>query len=323
MRLVFLGSGEFGIPTLQRIGADHDLVCAVTQPDRPAGRSRKPVPTAVGRWATERGLPLIKAPDVNEETIVRRVADLQPDASVVIAFGQKLGKSLVAALGGVSMNLHASLLPAYRGAAPINWALIRGERVTGVSVISIDPRMDAGLIYGSRQLDIDPASTAGELHDSLSRLGPDLVSEVLTRVQEGRIAGVPQDEARASKAPKLSKADAWVDFGATGCEVRCRIHGLTPWPGVQATWRRKSSNDHQVLRLLRVREQPLAHHAPPGTVLEDLSIAVGDGAVELLELQKPGGRPMGAADFARGHPFVAGDRLESGSGADAGQTVSY
>ncbi|MCC7407038.1 MAG: methionyl-tRNA formyltransferase [Phycisphaeraceae bacterium] len=254
MRLVLLGSGEFGLPTFKSMRSVHDVLLVVTQPDRPAGRHRQLTPTPVGQWAVEQGLPVIKPPDVNDPAIVEQIAALRPDAAVVIAFGQKLGPALIAALGRLAVNLHASLLPKYRGAAPINWAILRGETETGVSVISLADRMDAGLIYAQAATPIGPTETAGELHDRLAEMGPAAVGGVLDALTRGSLASHPQDESQTTKAPKLSRADGVVSFAATSEEVCRRIHALTPWPGVEALWmpgRAEGAAAPQHLKLLR------------------------------------------------------------------------
>jgi methionyl-tRNA formyltransferase len=314
MRLIYLGSGEFGLPTLQRLHEVHEVAAVVTQPDRPAGRGRGLTPTPIGAWAAGAELPLLKVSDANSADVVEKVAGFGADAVVVVAFGQKLSPGLIEALGRLTVNLHASLLPKYRGAAPINWAIINGEAVTGLSVISLAQRMDAGLIYGQAQAPIDPQETAGELHDRLAAMGPDLVCRVLAEFAAGTLQGRPQDDTFATRAPKLSKADGWADFNATAEEVRRRVHGLTPWPGVTVTWRPAGDGAGRPLKLLRVGVLPRSQTggqapAPPGTVLDGLAVATGDGAVSLLEVQAPGGRPMAIDAFARGHGLRPGDRL--------------
>jgi len=281
----------------------------ISQPDRPAGRHRKLTPTPIAAWAEAAGIRVFKSDNVNTPEFVASVAALKADAAVVIAFGQKLGEPLIAALGGLAVNLHASLLPKYRGAAPINWAMLSGEHETGVSVISLAQRMDAGLVYATAKTPIDPRETAGELHDRLAKLGPDAVARVLADFAGGKLVGQPQDEAHATKAPKLSKADAKVSFDATADMIRRRVHGLTPWPGVTVGWKRQGGEVTPLI-LLRVAAEPdMLHDAPLGQVLDGTRVAVRDGAVELLEVQLPGGRPMSAADFARGHKFAPGDML--------------
>lgn len=311
MRLIFLGSGSFGLPTLERLHAQHELLAVITQPDKPAGRKRIMTPTPVGQWAVAQGLPTFKADDVNTPAFVQQVRDLQPDAAVVIAFGQKLSPQLIEALGQLAVNLHSSLLPKYRGAAPINWAMINGDKETGVSVIGLAQRMDAGRIYAMDKLAIDPRETAGELHDRLAKLGPDAVAKVLRDLQDNTLHAIDQDDTQATKAPKLSKADGTVDFNQPADAVRARIHGLTPWPGCKVHWHR---DDHptqppEVLTLLRVEAHPTPVDATPGTLLENNRIACHPGTITPLELQRPGKRAMTLKDFTAGQALEPGQRI--------------
>ncbi len=311
MRLILLGAGAFGLPSFRALAARHEIATVITQPDRPAGRRRKPKPTAIAEWAADAGLPVLRQGDVNEPAFVQQVGKLQADAAIVIAFGQKLGPELVKSLAPLAVNLHGSLLPAYRGAAPVNWAVIAGERETGNTVIGIAERMDAGRMYGQVRTAIDPLETAGELHDRLAALGPDLLLDVLDRHAAGTLEPVPQDDTKATRAPKLSKADAWVDFTEPADRVRSRIHGLTPWPGVTVMWHHEGS-EPQPLILRRVRDRPNEPAGqPPGTILPNHHVATGQGVIQLLEVQPPGKRTMSITEFTRGHHLTPGDRFES------------
>ena len=320
MRIIFLGSGEFGLPTLRSLSGRHDIVAVVTQPDRQAGRKRQPTATPIGQWAQSQGLNVLKAADVNELAFVGQITGLNADAGVVIAFGQKLSQPLIDATGRLAVNLHASLLPEYRGAAPINWAIIHGETETGVSVISLAQRMDAGVIYGQASTRIDPLETAGELHDRLAQIGPDLIAKVLDDLASDTLAGQKQDESKATKAPKLNKSDGTVVFDADAQDVRNRIHGLTPWPGVRVDWVRGESGQRQSLILHRVTAKPdlscfiginqTGERPGVGTIVDGACVVVRDGAVGLLEVQLPGGRVMKIDEFVRGHRMALGDRLE-------------
>ena len=299
MRLVFLGSGAFGLPTVRSLETSHDLVAVVSQPDRPAGRARRNTPTPISEWATNQSKELIRPEDVNDPEIVRKIRGFEPDALVVIAFGQKIGEPLLQDLP--AFNLHASLLPAYRGAAPINRAMIDGCSETGVSVIELAQRMDAGNVHATRTLEIDPLETAGELHDRLAQLGPEAVESVLEALAAGTTHGIVQDESLVSQAPKLSRAEASVDFLDDASRIRDRIHGLTPWPGCDIEL------DGQRLRVLRVRVVDGDHaDVEPGTLLSGHRIACGAGAIELLEVQPIGKRPMPFKDYLNGR------RLEPG-----------
>ena len=313
MRLVLLGSGEFGLPTFEWVAQHHAIAAVVTRPDRPAGRKRVLTPTPIATWARARGLEVLRPEDANEESFVRAVRDLGAEGALVIAYGQKLGPPLVQALGHWAVNLHASLLPKYRGAAPINWALMRGETETGLSVIGLAQEMDAGPVYAQVSTRIDPHETAGELHDRLAALGPGVVARVLEQLEAGTARPRAQDHAAATRAPKLSKADARICFEWEARKVQSFVHGLTPWPGVRALWQRASGGAPQVLFLRRVAAEP-GPRAPVavGQVLEGFRVAVGDGAVRLLEVQVPGGRPMPVPEFARGHQLGEADQLIGG-----------
>lgn len=312
MRLLFLGSGAFGLPTLRFLHQRHDVAAVISQPDRPAGRKRKLTPTPIAAWAAEHGLPVLKTDDVNAPApgFVEQVRALEPEASVVIAFGQKLSPELIAALGRLAVNLHSSLLPRYRGAAPINWAMIAGDKTTGVSVIGLAQRMDAGRVYATAALDIDPLETAGELHDRLADLGPAAVDTVLRDLRADALQPLAQDESQATRAPKLSKADGTVDFNQPADAIRARIHGLTPWPGCRVEWLPKDGDEPRSLIIGRVRAQSdRTTTALPGTVLDELHVATAAGTIELLELQAPGTKMMPAHPFARGHGLAPGDLL--------------
>lgn len=309
MRLVFLGSGAFGLPTLQRLAETHDLLTIVTQPDKPAGRGGRQTPTPIAEWAqSHREVPILKPAKINEAEVVEQLRALRADAWVVIAFGQKLGRKL---LDGVfAINLHASLLPRWRGAAPINAALLAGDAVTGNSVITLADRMDAGEVLGQSRRDIDERDTAGEVHDLLAADGPALVQRVLADFSEGTLVRTIQDESRVTVAPKLSKSDGWVDFEQSAESVRRRVHGLTPWPGVTVQFR------GQPLKLARVAEfdEGAQSRGPRGAVLDADKglIACRESVLQILEVHPAGKKLMPWADFARGQRIVAGEQLIGG-----------
>lgn len=301
MKLVFLGAGAFGIPSLEALAREHDVALVVSQPDRPAGRGKVLTPTPIAARAAELGIPVIKPADVNAPEVVAAVRGVGADAWVVIAFGQKLSRDLVD--GVFAINLHGSVLPAYRGAAPIQRAVMDGCAETGVSVISIAERMDAGLVYATRTRPIGATETADEVHDALALLGPEVLSSVLAAHAAGRAAGVAQDESRATRARKLSKADGTVDLAAMDARAaRARINGLNSWPGCTVVV------GGLEVKLLRVRESAGAG-GEPGVVDADGRVAATAGAIEILEVQPAGGRPMAWRDFARGRPQVVGQRV--------------
>jgi methionyl-tRNA formyltransferase len=305
MRIVYFGSGFFGLPTLRRLVQEHDVALIVTQPDRPAGRHRTLTPTPIAEFAHSVGIETFKPADPNAAESVSRIHATHADAYVVIAYGHKLGDELLAGVsGGPAINLHASLLPKFRGAAPINWAMIHNERETGVSVIGLARRMDAGPIFVQRETPIDPRETAGELHDRLAAIGADAVAEALDRFRDGTLEPVPQDESEATRAPKLTKADGTVGFDRPAGLARARIHGLNPWPGCTVRLAQRE------LKLMRVEAIENDRAEDAGTLLPDGTVVCNPGAVRLLEVQPPGGRVMSFDAFARGHGIQGGERLE-------------
>jgi len=269
-------------------------------------------PTPIAQWALDNGYNVPRVNNVNAPDFVEQVRGYNADASIVIAFGQKLGPELIIAMGKLAVNLHASLLPGYRGAAPINWAMINNEPVAGVSVIGLAQRMDAGPVYATAQTPIDPSETAGELHDRLAQLGPQAIQRVLDQLADDALQPVEQDETLATQAPKFTKADGTVSFDQPAERVRARVHGLTPWPGCRVKWIKADGTDKGPITLKRVADQPAGPgYAKPGLIDDQLQVACGNGtALRLLELQAPGGKVMAAEDFARGQGLSAGDRFE-------------
>lgn len=307
MRIIFFGSGAFGVPTLENLAATHELVAVVSQPDRRAGRGSKLVPTPISAWATEHlpGVPLYRPESINEPEWTDRVRAHEADAWVIIAYGQKLSEHLLA--DRFAINLHASLLPRWRGAAPINAAILAGDTQTGNSVITLASRMDAGFVLGRSNRLIEPNQTAGELHDLLASDGPALVARVLAEHQAGTTAPETQDDTRVTIAPKLRREDAWLDFAETAESVRRRVHGLTPWPGVAV---RIGGIE---VRLLRVKDDTAEGESTPDAapgMLKDAAAGVvqcGDGStLQLLEVQPAGRKPMLWKSFVNGNPVQDG-----------------
>ncbi|MFZ2873419.1 MAG: methionyl-tRNA formyltransferase [Phycisphaerales bacterium] len=309
MKVVFLGSGAFGLPTLEHLARTHQVTGVVTQPDRPAGRGGKVTPTPVGAWAEAHlaGTPLLKPERINTPLDTDALRALEADAWVVIAFGQKLGKALLAER--FAINLHASLLPKWRGAAPINAAILAGDLRTGNSVITLADRMDAGLILGASERVIEPTATAGELHDLLASDGPALVERVLQSHVSGTLVPTVQEEPLVTLAPKLSRADAWVDFTQHADDCRRRINGLSPWPGVTVEFR------GQPLKLLRAGSAGDVALGPPGSIIDPLRgvvrCAAGTG-LTLLEVQPAGRKPCSWRDFANGQRLGPEELLRGG-----------
>jgi methionyl-tRNA formyltransferase len=310
MDVIFFGAGAFGLPTLRALAKQHRIVGVVSQPDRPAGRGSQLTPTPIATWTatTLPAVPLFKPQDVNEPVIRNELRTIRADAWVVIAFGQKLSAPLLAER--FAINLHASLLPRWRGAAPINWAILAGDHETGNSVITLAEKMDAGLILGQSTRTIEPAQTIGELHDLLSEDGPGLVLDVLHRFATNTLAPQEQDPSRITLARKLTKADGTLEFTWTSEECRRKVHGLTPWPGVAVQFR------GEAIKLLRVRANDQGGHSQePGTILDAATglVACGGGSsLSVLEVQQPGKKAMAWDVFARGARVVAGEKFIGG-----------
>jgi methionyl-tRNA formyltransferase len=303
LKLIFAGSGEFGLPTLKRLIADgHEIVRVYTQPARPAGRGRKMRPTPIGQFAIEAKLPLIATPNINTEP------PWNADAMVVIAFGQKISQDVVNRPRLGSLNLHASILPKYRGAAPIHWAILRGETVTGHSVIRLADRMDAGAVLGQSRVEIGELETTGELHDRLAKDGAPLVARVLEELGTDRAVETIQDESQATLAPKLSRESATLNLSQPAAEAARKIRGLYPWPGCKMNLVDTAGKDVATVTLVRARVASGAS-GDPGMIDSRGNVATGDGSLEIVELQPEGKKPMPLAAFKNGKPWEQGMRL--------------
>ncbi len=317
MNIVYLGSGEFGVPCLDALKASrHEVSLVVTQPAQPAGRGRKCCPTAVSHWAETHAEPLIETEKVNTPEVVKRIADSEPDLLLAIAFGQKVGSELLALAPRGAINVHASLLPKYRGAAPINWAIIRGEKETGLSIITLADRMDAGDILAQAATDIEVHETAGELHDRLARMAPPLLLETLDKIEAGTATYMPQDEFHASKAPKLKKADGEVDFDQPAYVIADQIRGFWPWPGAHAQYlnARTGRTMRVTLALADVLWESTPGPGAPGTFDADLNVVCGDGKLSLRKIKPAGSGLMEFKDFVNGWRVQRGDRFIEADG---------
>ena len=296
-RVALLGSGAFAIPSFTQLVAERGIVVpvVVTQPDRPAGRGRALEPTPVGAWGAREGLRVIKPEDVNAPEWLSVLADERIDALAVIAFGQKLSPALLA--GRVACNLHGSLLPRWRGAAPIQRSVMEGDPEVGVSVISIAERMDAGVVYARVATTIGPSETSGDLHDRLALLGAPAMVGVVHALVAGTASGAVQDESLVTRARKLSRADAWVDLAVTARAACARINGLSPWPGTDCSI---SGDGLEPMSIKLLRCRAVDASLPVGSVATSGVVGCGEGALEVLEAQLPGGKPMHLADLMRG-----------------------
>lgn len=314
MRILFWGSPEFALPSLQLVSDRHRLVGVVTQPDRPAGRGRHLKQSAVKRAALELGVPVLQPERARGEAFLDALSGLRVELSVVAAYGQLLVDEVLVLPARGSINVHASLLPELRGAAPINWAIIRGYRTTGVTIMRMVREMDAGPILHQLAEPIGADTTAGELSDRLSHLGAAALAEVLERLESGEAKESEQDHERATFAPKLSRVEARLDWSLPTEKVEAWIRGCDPWP---AAW---TELDGVAVQLFRPGVQPVAPSpeprpgAEPGTVIEadprrGLLVATGQGAVGIGEVKPAGRARMEAAAWVRGRGVRPGDRF--------------
>jgi methionyl-tRNA formyltransferase len=309
MRIIFTGSGEFGIPTLQRVmQLGHKVVAVYTQPDRPAGRGRKLTPTPVAQFAGKNSLPVFRTEHLSYEQLP------EADLMIVIAFGQKISPAAADHPKLGSMNLHASRLPKFRGAAPINWAILSGEKITGNSVIRLAQKMDAGDILGQSSVTIGEVETAGELHDRLAVDGAELVAKVIADFEAGRVLVKPQNEALATRAPKLSRDISKIDWNQSAGEIAAKIRGLYPWPGCRVAITDAAGEEKARLTLVRAIVAPgegPRWHAGEISTSGKVSIGNGDEEIEILEVQPESKTPMALNDYRRGNLWAPGMRLVS------------
>ena len=308
MRVLFWGTPEFAIPSLRAVErAGHTIVGVVTRPGRPRGRGRKPAPSPVASFAQARSWHVLTPEDPRDGAFMEQLRSLGADISVVVAYGRILSRAVLDVPPLGSVNLHASLLPALRGAAPITWAIARGHAVTGVTVMRMVEEMDAGPVLATAECSIGPADTGALLSARLAGMGAALLAETLARLETGPVDEVQQDHARATFAPKVDRSSARIDWGRGRVRVARLVRAMDDVPGAWAVWR-----GHPVkLFGARGTEGP----GDPGRVVQadprrGLVVAAGDGVVRIAEVQPPGKRRMEAAAWIRGRGPDIGDRFE-------------
>lgn len=310
MRIVFMGTPEFAVPSLKALlDAGYGVVGVFTQPDRPVGRGHKLAACPVKKLAVERGVPVYQFERLRNEEGLACLRALAPDIVVTAAFGQILSQALLDVPKMGTVNVHASLLPAYRGAAPINWCILNGETRTGVTTMLTDAGVDTGAMLLRRETDIGETETAAELSVRLSQLGAELLIETLRGYIAGEIAPTPQDERLASRQPMLNKEMGRIDWTKSAREIACQARGLDPWPSAYTNYAGGT------LKIYRAR--PAEGEGAPGAVLrasakEGLFVACGEGALEVLEMQAPGGKRMSARAYLAGKKIEPGTRFGEG-----------
>jgi methionyl-tRNA formyltransferase len=312
LRVVFMGTPEFAVPTLAAIaGSGHRVTLAVTRPDRARGRGRQVADPPVELAARERGIAVFQPEDLRAPESIERLRQESADVFAVAAFGQLLSKAVLAVPRLGPFNLHASLLPKYRGAAPMTYAVWKGETETGLTIFRMVREMDAGDVALQVRTPIGPEETAGELHDRMAQLGAGLFVEFLDRLEAGTIRFSPQDAALATFAPSLKKEDGQIDWTQPARQIVLHVRAMCPWPGAY-TWLRTAGGDRR-LTLLKAAARAGPAEARPGEVIEAAKdrfvVAAGEGQLLVQRLQPAGKRAMDAVEFLRGHRLNPGDRL--------------
>lgn len=306
MRVVFMGTPDFAVPSLQKLLDRGENVCAVfTQPDKPKGRGHKLQAPPVKELALEHNIPVYQPATLRDEAAQTILKDLAPEVIIVAAYGKLLPKAVLDLPPHGCINVHGSLLPKYRGAAPIQWAVINGEKTAGVTTMYMGEGMDTGDMLLKAETEVGEDETAGQLFDRLMVLGADLLDETLNALQAGTLTRTPQNEAEATHAPMLSKELSKLDFTRPAKELHDLIRGLNPWPCAVATLHGKR------MKLLASKVVP--QQGIPGTVAEndgELLVYCGQNALELTELQTENGKRMSGGQYLLGHPLQPGDRME-------------
>ncbi len=311
LRVVFMGTPDIACPTLQALASspDFQVIAAVVQPDKPKGRDLKLQPPPVKELALRLGLPVLQPERARNETFLAQLRELRPDLVVVLAYGQILPQALLDIPPHGCLNIHTSLLPRWRGAAPIQWAILEGDAQTGTTIMRMDAGLDTGGIVTTRPTPIGPDDTAQTLHDRLATLGAELLVETLPRYVRGELPPQPQPAEGITYARKLAKEDGRLDWSQPATVLHRRLRAFTPWPGTFTFL--PGEPRPQLLKVWRA--ELAAGVGLPGEVLaadkSGLVVACREGALRLLELQREGARRLAVADYLAGHPIAAGQRL--------------
>ena len=307
-RILFFGTPSFASPSLEALIKSEDkIIGIVTQPDRPKGRGKKLSPPPIKLLAKGHNLSIYQPKIARDKEFINLVRDLKPDLIVIVAYGQILPKEIlnIPALGAICV--HPSLLPKYRGAAPINWAIINGERATGVTIFKICEKLDSGDIILQRATEVSPGETAGEIHDRLAEMGAKVLLDAIRGMKKGTLHAVRQDESLATYAPRLRKEDGLINWSRPAKAIANLICGLDPWPSAYTYL------DGELLKLFKARAISLDREVQPGTILEidstTIKVAAKDGAVLIEELQRPGKKRLKVSEFVKGYSISLGKRL--------------
>lgn len=309
MKVIFMGTPDFSVGTLEAlVEAGHEVVLAVTQPDKPKGRGKEMQFTPVKECALKYNIPVFQPRRVRETECVEELRKYNADIMVVVAFGQILPKEILEMTPYGCVNVHASLLPKYRGAAPIQWSIIDGEEVTGVTTMQMDEGLDTGDMLLKTEIPMEAKETGGSLHDKLAQAGAKLCVETLEALQNKTVTPIPQGETTTAYAKMLDKQLGNIDWNAKGIEIERLIRGLTPWPSAYTNWNGK------VMKIWDAEVSEGTSEKVPGTIVkvekEAFYVQTGEGLLKVCELQIPGKKRMDAGAFLRGYQVKAGEILE-------------
>jgi methionyl-tRNA formyltransferase len=312
MRIGYIGSGRFGLPCLDALrDSKHVLEFILTQPSKAAGRGRRATQTPVAQWAIKNQTPFIETDDVSDPPTIEKVRDINPDLILVIAFGQKISDELINIPLKGMINVHGSLLPKYRGAAPINWAIADGRSETGVTIATVTSKWDAGLILAQSKIPIDPDENAEQLSDKLSELAAPLLIDTIEKIENGTAEYCEQDHNQASRAPKLKKSDGYVDFSLPAQAIRNMTRGFWPWPGVSAVYNSKTTGKN--CRITIIEAQVAKGDNPekliPGTLDANLNVVCGSDTLKITRIKPADRATMSFEAFINGYHVAALDRF--------------
>ncbi len=312
LRIIFLGTAELSCASLQALAGNpqFQIAAVVTQPDRPKGRELKPQPSPVKSLALRLGLPVLQPERARDEKFIAGLRALQPDLIIVVAYGQILPPAILDLPRHGCLNVHTSLLPKYRGAAPIQWAIANGDTETGVTIMKMDAGLDTGPIVSQHRTPIRPEDDSATLHDRLAQLGAELLVQTIPDYVAGKIQPAPQPAEGASYAAKIKKEDGRIDWNQPAQTIWNRLRAFTPWPGA-FTFLAGKPNPH----LLKIwKAEIVKQSGGAGEILSadknGITVGCGENALRILELQREGGRRMNAAEFLSGHPLKAGEIFE-------------
>ena len=308
MRILFMGTPEYALPSLERLVEEHEVVGVVTRADKPSGRGHKLTPSPVKVCAVEHGIPVYQPEDMNDPALFDALSALKPDLSIVVAYGKLIPDSIIAIPKYNTINIHGSLLPKYRGAAPMQYSVLNGDAEAGVSIMYVTKGLDCGDVILERSIPIGENETFGELHDRLSVLGRDALLEAVAQIEAGTVSPAPQDNSKATYAPAIQKEMCAVDWSLPASEVHNRIRGLSPIPGAFT-----KSPDGKLIKLYRC-EIVKGCRGSPGEIIDAIKkkgfvVACGEDAVCITSAKPEGKREMPAIELINGHYIAVGDVL--------------